>query len=93
VPKSFKEWIQEGEELYSTAMQEFQAIVNQLQELETRLSTKVEEVNQIASMIGKPPVEAPQHTPAVQIVEKSAPGSIPASRNTIAKALTGRGLG
>jgi hypothetical protein len=68
-------------------------MVTQLEELENHLSAKVEEVNQIASMIGKPPVEAPQRTPAVQIVEKSAPGSIPASRNTIAKALTGRGLG
>jgi len=31
--------------------------------------------------------------PAVQIVDRETPGSIPASRNTIAQALTGRGLG
>ena len=31
--------------------------------------------------------------PVVQIVDRESPGSIPASRNTIAQALTGRGLG
>jgi hypothetical protein len=31
--------------------------------------------------------------PVVQIVDRDSPGSIPASRNTIAQALTGRGLG
>lgn len=93
MPKSFKEWIQEGEDLYSAALNEYQAMEAQLQELENRLAAKVEEVNQIASMIGKAPVELPHRAPQVQIVEKSAPGSIPASRNTIAKALTGRGLG
>ena len=31
--------------------------------------------------------------PLVQIVDRESPGSIPASRNTIAQALTGRGLG
>jgi hypothetical protein len=38
-------------------------------------------------------VDVNTRRPSVQIVEGHAPGSIPASRSTIAKALTGRGLG
>jgi len=43
----------------------------------------------------KPDVRADKHDrkPVVQIVDRETPGSIPASRNTIAQALTGRGLG
>lgn len=90
--KSFKDWLQEGESIYETALREYQSIEAQLEELETKLSEKREEVNAMASVIGKPPVESSRR-PAVQIVDSHGPGSIPASRNTIAKALTGRGLG
>ncbi|MGE5607699.1 MAG: hypothetical protein ACM359_00450 [Bacillota bacterium] len=90
--KSFKDWLQEGTDIYNAAMQEFQALESQLEELETKLAAKLEEVNQIAAVIGKPPVES-HRRPAVQIVDSHGPGSVPASRNTIAKALTGRGLG
>jgi len=92
VSKSFKDWLQEGESIYETALREYQSIEAQLEELETKLSEKREEVNAMASVIGKPPVESSRR-PAVQIVDSHGPGSIPASRNTIAKALTGRGLG
>ena len=90
--KSFKDWLQEGEELYQGALREFQSIEAQLEKLENQLAAKKEELNHIAQVIGKPPVEG-NRKPAVQIVDREAPGSIPASRNTIAKALTGRGLG
>jgi len=92
VSKSFKDWLQEGESIYETALREYQSIEAQLEELEAKLSEKREEVNAMASVIGKPPVESSRR-PAVQIVDGHGPGSIPASRNTIAKALTGRGLG
>jgi len=89
VSKHFKEWLKEGEEIYNAALAEFTALENQIQELEAKLAEKKEELNQIASVIGKPPVEG-NRKPAVQIVDRDAPGSIPATRNTIAKALTGR---
>jgi hypothetical protein len=92
VAKSFKDWLQEGNDIYGTALQEFQTLESQLEELESRLAAKLEEVNQIAAVVGKPPVES-HRRPAVQIVDSHGPGSVPASRNTIAKALAGRGLG
>jgi hypothetical protein len=92
VAKSFKEWLEEGETLYSEALSEFQSLENQIAELEARLVDKKEELNHIAQVVGKPPVEG-NRRPAVQIVDSHGPGSIPASRSTIAKALTGRGLG
>jgi hypothetical protein len=91
--KSIKDWLNEGEELYGQAMEEFHALEAQLEELEAKLAAKQDEVNQLAAIIGRQPVELNHRKPTVQIVEGHAPGSIPASRNTIAKALTGRGLG
>lgn len=90
--KSFKDWLSEGESIYQAALKEYQSIETQLEELELQLAAKKEEVNSIAAVIGKPPVESGRR-PAVEIVDGHGPGSIPASRNTIAKALTGRGLG
>jgi len=92
VAKSFKQWLEEGEELYNEALKEYQHLEEQLEQLEQKLAEKKEELDQIARVIGKPPVESRRRA-GVQVVEAAAPGSIPASRNTIAKALTGRGLG
>lgn len=91
--KSLNDWLQEGETLYQEALKEYQDIEKQLDELEARLAAKKDEVNQIASVIGKPAVDGVGRKAAVQIVEPNAPGSIPASRSTIAKAITGRVLG
>lgn len=107
--KTFKDWMSEGEELYSIALREYETLQSQLESLQSQLSSKRDEVNQIATVIGKPQVDhdesdlakielpktEPKHErkPVVQIVERESPGSIPASRNTIAQALTGRGLG
>ena len=55
--KSIQDWMREGEELYSTALSEFQNLENQIAELEQQLAAKQTEVNQIAAIIGKPPVE------------------------------------
>jgi len=108
VGKTFRDWMGEGEELYSVAMREYEELQSQLQTLQTQLAAKKEEVNQIAIVIGKPQVDSDdlakielpktepksdQRKPVVQIVDRESPGSIPASRNTIAQALTGRGLG
>ena len=106
--KTFRDWMGEGEELYSVAMREYEELQSQLQTLQTQLAAKKEEVNQIAIVIGKPQVDSDDlakielpktepksdpRKPVVQIVDRESPGSIPASRNTIAQALTGRGLG
>ena len=90
--KSLNEWLQQGEHLYNEALKEYQAIEAQLDQLEQQLAAKKAEVNQIASVIGKPPVEGNRRLTA-QLVEEHAPASIPHSQATIARALTGRALG
>jgi hypothetical protein len=95
--KNFKEWMSEGEQIYGDALAEYQGLQNQLEEIEARLLAKREEVNAIASVIGKPPVDAPQRhngaAASVELVDRDVSGApIPASRNTIAKALVGKGL-
>jgi hypothetical protein len=92
VTKSFKDWISEGESLYNTTLKEYQSIEQQLDDLEAKLAAKKAEVNQIAQVIGKPPVETNRRLTA-QLVEEHGPNSVPNSPATIARALTGRGLG
>src|SRR5438552_18168679 len=58
VTKSLQDWLTEGEQLYNTALAEYQSIESQLDELEARLAAKKAEVNQIAQVVGKPPVES-----------------------------------
>jgi len=91
VSKSFQEWLKEGESLYDTALNEYQSIEAQLDELEKQLATKKTEVNQIAEIIGKPQVEGNRRVTA-QIVEADRQPNSP-SAAAIARAITGRGLG
>ncbi|MBC8109326.1 MAG: hypothetical protein H7Z14_22270 [Anaerolineae bacterium] len=93
--KNFSEWLGEGEQLYLAAMEEFKSIESQIDELELQLTAKKGEVNQIAQVIGKPPVESTRKLTAelmepeqVAITSRSA---IPIGR--LARALTGRGSG
>lgn len=90
--KSLKDWLAEGEALYAAAMQEYQALEAQIDDLEKKLAIKREEVNQIAAVINKPPVEVNRRLTA-QLVDEHAPSSVPNSPATIARALQGRGLG
>ena len=55
---SFQEWLSQGEALYQAALKDYHAIEAQLDDLEGRLVAKQAEVNQIAQVIGKPPVES-----------------------------------
>ena len=91
--KNFKDWLGEGENLYNQAMQEYQALESQIEELEAKLAVKKEEVNQIASVINKPPVEPSNRRLTAQLVDDHGPSSVPNSPAAIARALTGRGLG
>ncbi len=90
--KSLGDWLKEGEDLYATAMSDYQSIEAQLDELEVKLAAKKNELNQIAQVIGKPPVESHRRLTA-QLVDETGPNSVPNSPATIARALTGRGLG
>jgi len=93
VSKSLQDWLSEGEQLYNAAMHEFQQLETQLEELETKLAAKKAEVNQIAQVVGKPPVESTRKVLTAELVEPHGPNSVPNSPATIARALTGRGLG
>ena len=93
VPKSIQEWIQEGEELYNASLSEFHALEAQLEELEARLAAKQSEVNRIAGIIGKPPVEGNRRLTAQLVTEGAGQAhTAPNSRDSIARALTGRGI-
>ena len=96
VQKSFQDWLKEGEDLYDTAFKEFQTLESQIDDLEKQLAEKKAELNQIAHVIGKPPVEGNRRLSA-QIVEPqhqgAAPGQSPSSAAAIARAITGRSLG
>lgn len=97
--KSFQDWLREGEQLYDGALSEYRRIEAQLDELEKQLAAKQAEVNQIAAIIGKEPVEGNRRLTA-QIVDShqgggsaGGPNASPNSAAAIARAITGRGLG
>ena len=103
---SFQQWLQHGEMLYQSAMQEYHALESQLDDLERRLAAKQTELNQVAQMMGKPPVDGNRRVSA-QIVtpvseEADRPivpsssnsltnsGNLSGSTNSIARALSGK---
>jgi hypothetical protein len=87
--KSLRDWLAEGEQLYNQAMGEYRGLEAQLEQLEKALGIKRVEVNQIAQVINKPPVEATRRLTA-QLVEAQ---EIPTTVGNVTRALTGRGLG
>jgi hypothetical protein len=93
VTKTLADWLSEGEQLYNAAMAEFQALERQLEELEAKLAAKKAEVNQIAQVVGKSPVESTGKRLTAELIDPHTPNSLPNSPATIARALTGRGLG
>src|SRR5438552_19114313 len=92
VTKTLQDWLSEGEQLYNAALAEYQSIEAQLDDLESKLAAKKAGVNHIAQVIGKPAVESNRRLTA-ELVEQHGPNSVPNSPATIARALTGRGLG
>ena len=86
-PKSLQQWLAQGEMLYTAALKECQSIEAQILELESRLAARHSEVNQIARLIGKPPLEGTRRLSAqIATAYPQEP-----SRNTaqIARALSG----
>lgn len=86
---SFRDWLNQGETIYNDALREYQSLENQVQELQARLAEKKAELNQIAQMIGKPPVQSPERLSAEIIERDSPPPNIPLG--AVTRALTGRG--
>ncbi|HEX8323684.1 MAG TPA: hypothetical protein VF595_07190 [Tepidisphaeraceae bacterium] len=91
--KSFKDWLTEGESLHAQALAEYQDLERQLEDLEKRLAIKKDEVNQIASVVNKPPVENPNRRLTAELMDHHSSGSVANTPATIARALSGRGLG
>jgi len=91
--KTLQDWLSEGESLYHAALAEYQHIESQLEDLEAKLAAKKAEVNQIAQVVGKPPVESSGKRLTAELVDSHGTNSVPNSPATIARALTGRGLG
>src|SRR5271155_4334015 len=56
-PASIQSWLAQGEALYNAAVKDFRDLEAQLESLEAKLIAKQSEVNQIAQVIGKPPIE------------------------------------
>jgi hypothetical protein len=95
VTKTLQDWLSEGEQLYNAALAEYSALETQLAELEAKLAAKKAEVNQIAQVVGKPNVESSRTSNRLtaELIDPHTPNSVPNSPATIARALTGRGLG
>lgn len=93
---NFQSWLHQGEQLYQTALNEFRALETQLDELEAKLAAKQQEVNQIAQVIGKPPVESNRrannnsHVVHAEIIEEPVRPATSSSNASIARALTGK---
>ena len=97
---NFHEWLQQGDALYQAALKEYHSIESQLDDLEAKLVAKQAEVNQIAQVIGKPPVEGNRRlsaqlvaadiidVPGVADRQPTGPGG--SSNASIARALTGK---
>jgi hypothetical protein len=98
--KSIEEWLKEGEGLYEAAMGEYRQLEDQIAELKKQRNAKRSEVNQLGRVIGKPQIEAVPSSPnasghaadgpTVEVIEPGAPGSVPNTRSSIARALAGQ---
>src|SRR4051812_38589463 len=98
---SLQVWLQQGEQLYAAALEEYRQLEAQLGELEARLVDKQAEVNQIAEKLGKPHLDGvpgvrrsstTELVPAAAIIDDVPPArtSTSSSNANIARALTGK---
>ena len=91
--KNFRDWLTEGEAIYNTTLDEFRSIESQLESLESQLAAKKLELNQIATVIGKPNVEGVRHAKAeiVDVIDTPHMSASAVPVGNMARALTGRG--
>ncbi len=97
---SLQEWLHQGEALYNNAVREYHELDAQIEQLEQRLAAKQSEVNQIATVIGKPTVEGNRRLSAQLVTARtmhrdrerldSEPQIPPANPAQVARALTGK---
>jgi hypothetical protein len=91
---NFQEWLQQGEALYQAALRDYHSIEAQLDDLESKLVAKQAEVNQIAQVIGKPPVEGTRRPNSqlvgTEIIDMPDRAPNAGSNASIARALTGK---
>jgi len=94
LPPSLQQWLQQGEMLYASALKEYHAMEAQLEDLERKLAAKRAEVNQIASVVGKSPVEGGRRLSAQLVTsyamddgdrDRPLPGTQPLTRALPAK--------
>ena len=94
VSANFQDWLQQGDALYQAALKDYHAIEAQLDELESKLVAKQAEVNQIAQVIGKPPVEGTRRVSAqlvaAEVIDMPERAQSAGSNASIARALTGK---
>jgi hypothetical protein len=104
VSNPLNSWLSQGEQLYVSALNEFRALEAQLDDVQQKLAAKMQEVNQIAAIIGKPTVAAARGGPASPMADiiDAPPERLPvplaphpttpskSSNATIARALTGQ---
>jgi len=95
VANAFQQWLSQGEQLYTAALNDFHALEAQLDDLETKLAAKQAEVNQIAQMIGKPAIEGNRRLSAQIIPTEVIDSHVRQPNQTgssasIARALTGK---
>ena len=90
--KDLQQWIHEGEEIYNTLLGEHRDIEAQLEELEHQLTSKQAEVNRIAAIIGKPPIETSRRISAQLVDSEVIDNNFThgSATNNIARALNGR---
>jgi hypothetical protein len=87
--KTFREWLAEGEQLYNNAMTEFHTLEKQLEQLEQQLAAKKAEVNQIAGVIGKSPIDSSRRLNAQLVDASVTPVTAPPPTGGVARALGG----
>jgi len=78
-PRTFQQWLAQGELLYGALLKECEDIEAQIGELENQLAAKHAEVNQIAGLVGKPPVEGNRRLSAQLVTSYAPEASKPAS--------------
>lgn len=81
--KIVQQWLAQGEAIYSGLVKECQALESQLEEIESRLSAKYVEVNQVAAVIGKPPIEGNRRLSAQLVTSYAQESSPPPPRTQI----------
>lgn len=103
---SLQTWLSQGEQLYAAALNEFRSLEAQLDDLEQKLAAKQAEVNQIANVIGRSPIEGARrltaqltpppggvddhHSDRLPIPVSAVAPASNSSNATIARALTGK---